>query len=321
MIRRRPLIAAAAALALPAHAQTGAWPSRPLRLIVPYGAGNVTDVVARLLADDLGTRLGQNVVVENLPGAGGTIGTAAIVRAAPDGYTLGLVAKAAVAVIPQMMRNPPYDPLRDLQPLGPVVVTGGSFLALHPSVPARSLAELVATVKAGNPSPFFYYSAGSGTFPHLNMEALRLHLGFPAEHVPYRSSAAGLADLLAGRVHATLDTAVVTGPHIQAGRLRAIIFTADRRSPLMPDVPTIAEVVPGLDLSSPWLAALGPRGIPPGILAPLQAAIRASATALVPRLPANVEPDSGTPEEFAARMRADHARFTPLIEAIGLRLD
>ncbi|WP_137125582.1 tripartite tricarboxylate transporter substrate binding protein [Roseomonas sp. HF4] len=321
MIRRRPLLAAAgAALALPARAQAD-WPNRPLRLIVPYGAGNVTDVVARLLADDLGTRLGQNVVVENLPGAGGTIGTAALVRAAPDGYTIGLVAKAAVAVIPQMMRNPPYDPLRDLEPLGPVVVTGGSFLTLHPSVPATSVAELVATVKAGNPSPFFYYSAGSGTFPHLNMEALRLHLGFAAEHVPYRSSAAGLADLLAGRVHATLDTAIITAPHIQSGRLRAIAFTADRRSPILPDVPTIAEVVPGLDLSSPWLAALGPRGIPPAVLARLQAAIRASATALVPRLPANVEPDSGTPEEFGARMRADHARFGPLIAAIGLRLD
>jgi tripartite-type tricarboxylate transporter receptor subunit TctC len=290
-------------------------------MIVPYGAGNVTDVVARLLADDLTARLGQNVVVENMPGAGGTIGTAAIVRAAPDGYTFGLVAMAAVAVIPQMMRNPPYDPLRDLEPVGPVVVTGGSFLAVHPSVQARTAPELAETVRAGRPSPFFYYSAGSGTFPHLNMEALRLRLDFPAEHVPYRSSAAGLADLLAGRVHATLDTAVVTLPHVQSGALKALAFTSPQRSPSMPDVPTIGEQVPGLDLSSPWLAALGPRGIPPAVLARLQAAVAASATALVPRLPPNVDPDAGSPAEFGARMRADHARFTPLIQAIGLKLD
>lgn len=320
MIHRRTLIAASSGLALPAHAQSQ-WPARPLRMIVPYGAGNVTDVVARVLAEDLTGRLGQTVVVENMPGAGGTIGTTAIFRAAPDGYTFGLVAMAAVAVIPQMMRNPPYDPLRDLEPVAPVVVTGGSFLAVHSSVPAHTLSELVATVRARSPSPFFYYSSGSGTIPHLNMEALRLRLDFPAEHVPYRTSAAGLADLLAGRVHATLDTAVVTLPHLQSGTLRALAFTSPQRSPSLPDVPSIAELVPGLDLSSPWLATLAPRGIPPEILTRLQGAVRASAAAIVPRLPPNVDADSGTPAEFGARMRVDHARFTPLIQATGLTLD
>lgn len=188
-MKRRALLGAA--LALPAHA----FPDRPVRLLVPYGAGNVTDLCGRALADALSAAWPQRVVVQNLPGAGGTLGVAAAARAAPDGHTLVLSAMAAVTVAPHLQPLP-YDPLVDLAPLGLVAVTRGA-LAVHPALAATTLAELAAEARA---RPLFYYSAGPGTLPHLNMELVNQALRTHIEHVPYRTSAAGLADLLAGRV-------------------------------------------------------------------------------------------------------------------------
>ena len=301
-------------LALPAMAQV--FPARPVRLLVPYGPGNVTDLVGRALADALSTVWPQRVVVENLPGAGGALGVGTAARAAPDGYTLVLSAMAALTVTPHLTRAG-YDPLTDLTPIGLVGITRGA-LAAHPAAPGPDLAAL-----ARAPGPVFYYSAGAGTLPHLNMELLKAALGAPFEHVPYRTSAAGLADLLAGRVQLTMDAASVTMPAILDGRLRAVFWNGPRRNPLLPAVPIVAELLPGLDLANPWLGLLGPRGLPTALLRLLEAALAAALAQplLASRIGDTVELLGGGAEPFTRQLRADHARFGALLARLDVRPD
>ncbi len=308
MIGRRAL----PLLALPAAAQT--FPSRPVRLLVPYGPGNVTDLVGRALADALSALWPQRVVVENLPGAGGALGVGTAARAAPDGHTLVLSAMAALAVTPHLTRSG-YDPLTDLTPIGLVAVTRGA-LAAHPAAPGPGLDALTRA-----PAPLFYYSAGAGTLPHLNMELLKAALRAPFEHVPYRTSAAGLADLLAGRVQLTMDAASVTLPAILDGRLRAVFWSGPRRSPVLADVPTAQELLPGLELANPWLGLLGPRGLPDPITRTIQAALATvlAEPALAARMGDTVELLGGGAEPFARQLRADHSRFGALLARLDVR--
>jgi tripartite-type tricarboxylate transporter receptor subunit TctC len=321
---RRGLLLAVAGVAAAAGAARaqGEFPQRPVRLVVPYGAGNVTDQVARALAEALSARWPQRVVVENLPGAGGALGVAAVARAAPDGHTLVLSAMAALAVTPHLMRGQArYDPLVDLSPVGLVAATRGALVA-HPTLPVRGLDELAAHARRAG--PVFYYSAGSGTLPHLNMELLKAALGgAPIEHVPYRTSAAGLADLLAGRVQLTMDAASVTLPAVLDGRLRALFWNGPRRNPLLPGVPTAVEALPGLDLANPWLGLLAPRGVPAPVLARLGAELAAALAApgLADRLGKGVELLGGGSEVFARQLRADHARFGALLARLDIRQD
>lgn len=312
MIGRRAL----AALATPAFAQT--FPRRPVRLLVPYGPGNVTDQVARALADALSAHWPQRVVVENLAGAGGALGVATASRAAPDGHTLVLSAMAALTVTPHLGQAG-YDPLTDFTPIGLVAVTRG-VMAAHPALRGRDLAEIAAFARQGAP-PIFYYSAGAGTLPHLNMELIKAALDAPFEHVPYRTSAAGLADLLAGRVQLTLDAASVTLPAILDRRLRAVFWSGPRRNPLLPDVPTAAEALPGVDLANPWLGLLAPRGLEPALLAQLEAMLAQALAdpAFIARLGDGAEPLGGGSAVFAAQLRADHARFGALLARLDLR--
>jgi tripartite-type tricarboxylate transporter receptor subunit TctC len=315
---------AAAASAPRAVRAQAAWPARPIRLIVPYGAGNLADQVARLLAEELAQRWGQRIVADNQPGAGGAIGVAQIARAPADGYTLGLVALAALAVTPHLSRaEPPCNPLRDLTAVAGVTVSR-SFLAANAALPARSLAELVAHARARPAAdPLFYYSAGSGTIPHLNMEILRRALDFPAQHVPYRTAGAGVTDLIAGRVYLTMDAGAVTMPHIRSGALRAIAVNAPRRDPALPEVPTIGEGAPGLDLPNAWQAVMGPRGLPEALTRRIAADTRAvlEAPGFAERLPAGTETFPADPAEVAARLRQDHERFGRLVAEIGLQAD
>ncbi|MBL6457280.1 tripartite tricarboxylate transporter substrate binding protein [Belnapia sp. T6] len=318
-MRRRGLLAGAALL--PAVARAQGFPQRPVRLIVPYGAGNVTDIAGRALAEALGSRWPQRVVVENMPGAGGTLGVAAAARAAPDGHVLVLSAMAALTVTPHLQPQLGYDPLADLAPIGLVAVTRGA-LAAFPGLRAGNLAELLA--EARRAGPFFYYSAGSGTLPHLNMELLKAELGNPPlEHVPYRTSAAGLADLLAGRVQLTLDAASVTLPAILDGRLRALFWNGPQRNPRLPGVPTAAEVLPNLDLANPWLGLFAPRGTPAPVLAVLEAALAAALAmpGFGDRLGDALEPLGGGPEPLVRQLRQDHARFGALIARLGIKPD
>ncbi len=317
MITRRAL--ALAGLASPALAQD--VPGRPVRLIVPYGAGNVTDVVGRALADALSRIWSQRVVVENIPGAGGALGVAAAARAAPDGDTLVLSALAALAITPQLSRGRAgYDPLLDLAPIGLVAMTR-SALVVNPALPVREFSGLAAHARAAG--PLFYYSAGSGTLPHLNMEILKAALDAPLEHVPYRTSAAGLADLLAGRVQLCMDAASVTLPPLLDGRLRALFWNGPRRNPTLPDVPTAAEAIPGVEFSNPWLGLLAPRGVPPAILARLEAALAAAleSPGFSERLGEGLELAGGGAAVFARQLRADYEKFAMLLPRLNLQAD
>ncbi|MFC0386868.1 Bug family tripartite tricarboxylate transporter substrate binding protein [Muricoccus vinaceus] len=318
-MHRRTVIAAAAGMLLsrgsPARA---AWPDRPIRLVVPYGAGNVTDTVARLLADGLSRQLGGAVVVENIPGAGGVIGVANLVRAPADGSAFVLAAMAALAVQPHLTPGGTgYDPLRDVTPVAAVAVPH-AFLAVHRDLPARDLDGFVRYARANR---VLYGSAGIGTLAHLNMEALGRALGFEAEHVSYRTSAANLTDLLAGRVQATLEPVSVTAEGVRFGTLRALVYTGSSRMPAFPDVPLLPEVAPGTVVSSPWLGVFGPRGLPPAIVEQLAREIRAVADAarFKAALPPGTEILQDGPEALAERLRIDHGRFGELVSALGLR--
>jgi len=305
-----------AGLARPALAQ--GWPTRPVRFIVPYGAGNQADQVARVLADGLSARWGQRLVVDNQAGAGGGIGVSMIARAAPDGYTLGFIAIAALAITPHLQPTP-YDPLNDFTGIAAVSVSRQA-LVVNDALPARSVAELVALARSRANDPLFFYSPGTGTIPHLNAELFRKALDFPATHVPYRTAAAGVTDLVAGRVQFGLDGLTVTLPQIEAGKVRALVAASPARLPQIPTVPALPEVVPGLDLPSAWQAIQAPRGFPEEIAAK----IAADTSALLAdpdfarRMPQGSDPFPMPRAAVAARIRAEHARFGAAVRELGL---
>jgi tripartite-type tricarboxylate transporter receptor subunit TctC len=318
--RRRAGMLTAGVLATPHPARAQPWPTKPIRFIVPYGAGNQADQVARVLAEDVSERLGQRLVVENMPGAGGAIGVAAIARAAPDGYTLGLIAIAALAITPHIQKAP-YDPLADLTPLAGASISR-DVLVVHPSVPARTFDAFVAFARARPANdPLFYWTAGAGTIPHLNLEHLRRRADFPANHVPYRTAAAGLTDHLAGRVAFSMGAATVNLPAIQAGQLVALFVSAPARLPELPDVPTLAEVAPGIALVNAWQSVHGPRGLPAEIAARAAAECHAvvSSPGFAQRMPKGSDPLPLRAEEVMARMRADHEQFGALVRELGLQ--
>jgi tripartite-type tricarboxylate transporter receptor subunit TctC len=304
-------------LARPAVAQ--GWPVRPPRFIIPYGAGNQADIIARLLGDALGTKWGQRPVMENVPGAGGALGVAQIARAAPDGYTFGIIAIAALAITPHMAPAP-YDPLNDLLPLASASVAR-SALVVSATLPPRSLVEFVAFARSRPNDPLFFGSPGTGTVPHLATEMLCRALGITATHVPYRTSAAGMADLVAGRVQFGVDSLTVTLPHIEGGRLRALVSNAASRLPALPDTPALPEAAPGLDLPNAWQSLQGPRGFPPEIAARIAADVAAllADPAFLRRFPAGTDPFAMTQAETAALIRRDHARFGALVREMDLR--
>ena len=323
--RRHVLGLTAIALAAPglARAQGGWQPARPVRLITPYGPGNVADQVARLLAEELSRRWGQRVVVDNQPGAGGALGVAQIARATPDGTVLGFIAVAALTIIPHMVRTRQYDPLEDLVPIGGVSVSR-SVIAITPGLPVQSLAELVQYAR-GRPAddPLTYYSAGNGTVPHLNVEQLRRAMDFPAQHVPYRTSGAGVADLLAGRVQLTMDATSVTLPHIERGALRGLAWNGPQRHPSMPGVPTLQEAAPGLSLMNAWQGLYGPRGLPAEIVtrAAQDVAEVLATPGFAARMPGGAEPFPNGPAELRALLRTQHAELGRLVAEIGLEQD
>lgn len=324
-MRRRHALLAAPALLLPTGG--GAQPARgwspPTRVIIPYGPGNITDQVARLLIDALGQQHGWRPVADNQPGAGGMLGTLNLIRSPADGSTFGVIAVAALAIVPHLQRPARYDPLTDLVPVGGISISS-SFLAVHASLPVRSLAELAAHARsrpAGD--PLFYYSPGNATVPHLNLEALRRALDFPMQHVPYRTSAAGNTDLLANRVQVTMDSFSITLPHIQSGVLRPLAYNGAARHPLLPEVPTFAEAAPGVSLLNAWQALFFPRGTPEPTVQRAAADLLATVNSagFVDKLPVGVTPFPLGPAELSARIRAENERLGRLVAEIGLTQD
>ena len=266
-MHRRELVTIAAALALPgiARAQTGAgadWPSRPLRIVVPFGLGGSADVAARLLAEPLSAALGQPVVVENRPGGGATIGTDAVARSAPDGHTLLMMSNTHTAnetLLPQR----PYVLLRDLAPVAGVNVAH-HVLALHPSLGLRTVPALIAWAKA-NPGKLDYASSGPGTPYHIAGEVFRAMAGIEINHVPFRGSNEARTALISGQVPMMFDAIPTMREQILAGRVVGLATTGPERSPLMPDLPTVAETLPGYEANI-WLGIMAPAGTPAGVV-------------------------------------------------------
>ncbi len=323
-MRRRPLLLTAlATLPCPAFAQTArAW-SPPTRMIIGYGAGNITDQVARVLLDVIGQRHGWRTAAENLPGAGGMLGANNLIRAPADGSVCGVVAAAALTILPHIQRNPRFDPFPDLQAVTGLAISS-SFLAVNAALPVRSVADLVAYARSRPAdSPVFYYSPGNATVPHLNLEALARGLDFPMQHVPYRTSAAGNTDLLANRVQVTMDSFSITLPHIQSGVLRPLAFNGTERHPLLPEVPTMAEAAPGIQLMNAWMAVFFPKATPATTVdraaADILDAVRSPAFA--EKLPIGTSPFALGPSELAERVRTEGARIGRLIADIGLTPD
>ena len=263
MIERRILALGAAALALPAIARaqgaaTGAWPQRPVRIIVPFGLGGSADVAARFLGEPLQAAMGQPFVIENRPGAGAVIGTDAVAKAAPDGYTLLLMSNTHTAN-ETLIPNRPYRLMTDLAPVAAINIAH-HVLAVHPSIPAQTVPELIALLKA-NPGKYDYASSGPGTPYHVAGEVFLAMAGAQAQHVPFRGSNEARTALISGQVPIMFDAIPTMREQIAAGRVRGLATTGPQRSPLMPELPTVAETLPGYEASI-WLGLMAPAATP-----------------------------------------------------------
>ncbi|RYY77630.1 MAG: tripartite tricarboxylate transporter substrate binding protein, partial [Comamonadaceae bacterium] len=266
----RALGAGAAAAVLPARAQ--AWPARPLRIVVPFTPGGSSDILARAIGQELALALGQPVVIENLPGAGGSLGADRVAKAAADGYTLLMGHTGTLSVNPFLYPKLPYDAERAFAPVA-WVARVPNVLVVHASVPARSLKELVALAKA-RPGQLAYGSGGNGSAAHTTMEFLKLQAGISLLHISYRGTAPSVNDLLAGQVQALFTGAPALLPHIRSGRIRALAVSSTRRMALLPEVPTVAESgVPGTAgfEADQWYGLVAPAGVPAEIVARLNA--------------------------------------------------
>jgi tripartite-type tricarboxylate transporter receptor subunit TctC len=243
------------------------FPSKPLTLVVPYPPGGATDTVGRILAKTMGAKLGQVVLVDNKAGAGTAIGAAKVAQAEADGYTLLISSNTTFTINPALKSTLPYDPLTSFESIG-VMGTSPLVLLAHPSVPARSLKELVALAKA-KPGQLSFGSFGAGTTAHFAGELLKVMAGIDMVHVPYKGSAPAMQDLIGGQVQLSFDTNVAAIPQVQAGKVRAIAVTSLKPSPTMPGVPSIAESgYPGYEMV-PWITVVAPRGLPPAVRASL----------------------------------------------------
>lgn len=319
MIARR---AALAALMLPGLARAQAFPDQPLRMIVPFAAGGPADIIARVVARPLGERLGRPVVVEARPGAGGVIGVEAAAWARPDGHTLVMASSGAIVILPHLRASMPYDPLRDLAPVGQVLGVP-QIVSVAPGLGVRSLAELVAMARA-RPGRLAFGSAGIGSSLHMAGELLKLRTGIDITHVPYPGAAPAVTDLLAGRIQILLADVPALLPQIRAGALPALAVTAEQRNAILPDVPTAIEAgVPGL-VSETWYGVLGPAGIPPERIALLNAALRAAAEDGEARRVLSEQGGrivSDSPEAFATFIRQTFSAWGEVVRATGARLD
>jgi tripartite-type tricarboxylate transporter receptor subunit TctC len=250
-------------LTMSAGAGAQAYPVKPIRLIVADAAGGAPDQLARILAQKLSESLGQQVLVDNRPGAGGALGADIAARSPADGYSLLLTTTAIYAILPNLRKNLPYDPVRDFAPISRVA-TASNVLVVNASLPARSVAELVQLAKS-KPGVLNYASAGIGTPAHLAGEMLNLLAGIKLTHVPYKGAAPGLLDVIAGNAQLIITSPIAAGGHIQTGRVRALATTGSERNPSLPDLPTIAEAVPGYEISQSW-GIVAPAGTPPPVL-------------------------------------------------------
>jgi tripartite-type tricarboxylate transporter receptor subunit TctC len=323
MPTRRALVAFSAALTTTAlaPARAASWPERPLRWIVGFPAGGAPDLLTRILAQKLEVELGQTVVVENRPGAAGNLAAAALARSAPDGVTFGTLFAATLAVNRHLYRNLPFDPMRDFTLISEFA-RFPSAVMVHPSVPVSSIAELGAWLKAQTTPPICA-TPGAGVIPHLATEMLLRRLEARCELVHYRGNPDALRDLAAGRAQVMVDAFPTALPLVRDGRARAVAVTSSQRSRLLPEVPTVAEALPGFETAS-WLAVGAPARLPAAIAARMGHAVMAAARDpdTVQRFAAlGAEAIGSTSEELARRVATEDERWGELVRASGITVD
>ena len=309
----RGLLLLALAASLPAaQAQTGKWPDKPVRMVVPFAPGGGTDIIARIIAPRLSQEFGQQFIVDNRGGAGGMIGTEIVVRADPDGYTVSLVS-SSYATAPVLYKLP-YDPIKGIAPIS-MTDTGPFVLAVNPSVKATNVKEFIALARA-KPGSLNYGSSGTGGTLHLAGELFGQMTGTSSVHVPYKGTGPAVIDLIGGQIQFIFANGPSVLPFVKAGKLRAIAVTTQRRSPLVPNLPTVSESVPGY-LAITWHGMLAPAGTPKAIVSRLNQAL--AHVLKQPNLQEvlhsqGLEPTHSTPEEFARMIAEDIARWSKVVK-------
>jgi tripartite-type tricarboxylate transporter receptor subunit TctC len=320
MKRRRVLLLLAFTAALPiAHAQTGKWPEKPVRMVVPFPPGGATDLVARLVSPRLSEEFGQQFVVDNRAGAGGTIGAELVARANPDGYTFIVVAStyASSAALYKL----PYDPVEGIAPVT-IITSGPLVLAVNPSLKATNLKEFIELARA-KPGALNFGSSGTGGVPHLAAELFRQMTKTNMVHVPYKGDTPALTDLVGGHIQLMFSAPLVMSPQIKAGRLRGIAVTTEQRSQLIPELPAVSEQVPGYSAIT-WFGTWAPAGTPREIVARLNQSLARilKQSDVQERLRADgMEPAHSTPEEFARFMAREIAKWSQVVKAGNIKID
>ncbi|HSQ04238.1 MAG TPA: tripartite tricarboxylate transporter substrate binding protein [Burkholderiales bacterium] len=320
-VARFAILALVTCAAVPSYAATDQYPVRPIRFIVPSAPGGTPDIIARVVGAELTKQMGHQVIVDDRPGSNGAIGINLVARAAPDGYTIAYVPVSAIAVNPSMMKLP-YDPDKDLQMVVQLVF-GMHILTVTPSLPIKSVQDLIDYAKA-NPGKLLYGSSGSGSSQHVGMEMFKLMTGTDMVHVPFKAIQLATTEVIAGRVHMTFDNLASMTPHVKAGRVRALAVTALRRSPALPDLPTISESgVPGFEVIT-WSGVVVPTGVAKGIVARLNNEINKAlaSDAAKERLgDLGYELVGGTPEQFAALVKKEIAKWSDVVKRTGAKID
>ncbi len=318
---RKLLVGIAIAAAAGAASAQG-WPSKPVKWIVPFAPGGTTDILARTVGDKLSVALGQPVIIENKPGAGGGVGAEFTAKSAPDGYTIMGGTISTHAINASLYNKLPYDPVKDFAAVT-LIARVPNMLVVNPSVPAKDVRELIALLKA-NPGKYTFASSGNGTSQHLSGELFKAMAGVEMQHIPYKGSPPALQDVMGGQVTMTFDNITTAWPLAKEGRLRALAVTTARRSPIAPDVPTLAESgLPGFEVGS-WQGVFAPAGTPPDIVRRLNAEIvkiinmpdvREKLVAL------GAEPVGNSPEEFSALVKSEVVKWSEVVRKSGAKVD
>ena len=307
--------------ALLSHGAAAQYPTKPIRLLVPFPPGGGPDIVGRILAPKLSDALGQTVVVENRVGGNGNVAGEAVARSPADGHTLLLGNDSLFVINPHLYAKMPFDPLKDLAPVSSLV-SNGFFMAVNPSVPAQTFLEFIEVARRANP-PLHYASGGNGSQHHLTMERLKVRAGISMIHIPYKGGAPATTATVAGEV-AVMMSGTSTAPQIKAGRLRALAFTGPQRSRILPEVPAIAEFYPDFVIVQ-WYGLFAPAGTPEAVLTRLRAEVDKALglTDVKERLSnaGGVEPWITTPAEFAAEIRGEYAKYAKLVKDVGAKVD